>query len=723
MDSENKTPVSVLDLLDVARRRKFYAIVPALLVVIAVAAYAYTAPSKFRTKTLIAVEPGSDTGKSESDPSAQVQSHLRTIREVIFEGPLFQSVIQQFHLLDTIPAGDPARSLETLKSRVSIEIDGTDAFYIGYESADRHQAADVTNRIAELFVAQTSAKHQQQSNRETEVTETEVDRLRNKLTDLDSRIENYKQGAVEELPERVDSNLKQIEALQGQVQERTTAINNDESKRQGDILEMKDIEQKGMLNPPADPVATKSQNQVQLDAAKAKLDGLRTRYTPNNREVLLQEEQVRSLEKLVAAEPRPVAAHVVSPAELRYTQLKAEVAAIDKHLLDLRQDRSGLSSQIYDSRKHVNASPRHEQALAQLTREYDITKTEYETELHKQLGVRHDEQLQKVANNGLVFRIVEPAQVPLDPVSPKRIRLLAMGLVAGIVFGLGTAFLAEHVDSSFKDVDEFQTDTGLTVLSIIPKLHASNFPKRIRKSSQGLSLQSSDDDAHPAGTIVTMVDPQSVASEQFQILAMRIRNSSNGTKCPTILVTSSAGGEGKTVTSINLAMALSEQSHVLLIDADLRRPKVHEYLGLEILKGRGLGSLLFLPEDGLEKHARTVQGLTVLAGGDHVESPLALLTSPRLKVLMSRLRESFDFIVIDSPPIIPVADGIILGGFADHVALVVRAGYTPRAVLRRALESLDTSQIAGVVLNDVDTKSSRYAYAYKYYQASDRRRT
>ncbi|HLQ75914.1 MAG TPA: polysaccharide biosynthesis tyrosine autokinase, partial [Terriglobia bacterium] len=560
---------------------------------------------------------------------------------------------------------------------------------------------------------------QQQTVRETEVTDTEVERLRAKLSDLDSRIENYKQSAVEELPERADANLKEVATLRQQYQDKTTAINNDQAKQQGDIQEMKDIEQKGMLNPPADAVV-KSTNQIQLDAAQAKLDALRTRYTSNNREVLLQEEQVQNLEKLVAAEPHPVAAHVASPAELRYTQLKAEVAAIDKHLLDLRQDRSSLSSQLVDSQRHVNATPRHEQALAQLTREYEITKTEYQTQLQKQLDVRRDEQLRKVANNGLVFRIVEPAQVPLDPVSPKRIRILAMGLVAGIAFGLGTAFLAEHIDSSFKDVDEFQNDTGLTVLSIIPRLNPNAFPQRPRRSKKLLSSGDSDAGAHPVGTIVTVVDPQSVASEQFQILAMRMRNSVNGTKCPTILVTSSAGGEGKTVTSINLALALSEQSHVLLIDADMRRPKVHEYLGFDVREGRSLGDLLFMPEDGLAKYTRTVQGLTVIAGGDHVKSPLPLLTSSRLKVLMSRLREKFDFIVIDSPPIIPVADGIILSRFADHVALVVRAGHTPRAVLRRALDSLDTSQLAGVVLNDVDTKRSRYAYAYKYYQASDR---
>jgi uncharacterized protein involved in exopolysaccharide biosynthesis len=140
-------------------------------------------------------------------------------------------VIQEFDLLKTVPEENPARKLEILKSRVSIEVDGADAFYIGYESANRQQAADVANRIAELFVAQTSARHELQTSRQTQVTDSGVDRLREKLADLDSRIEHYKQGAVEELPERADANLKQMEALQSQIQERSAALAADDARR------------------------------------------------------------------------------------------------------------------------------------------------------------------------------------------------------------------------------------------------------------------------------------------------------------------------------------------------------------------------------------------------------------------------------------------------------------------------------------------------------------
>src|SRR5204862_3481799 len=120
-----------------------------------------------------------------------------------------------------------------------------------------------------------------------------------------------------------------------------------------------------------------------------------------------KEGEVRDLERIVAAEPRQTPARVVSATELRYTQLKADLDAIDRHLSNIRQERSALSTQLASARQHVNATPHHEQALAQLTREYEITKTEYAAQLQKQVDTHRDEQLEKIANNGLIFRVVE----------------------------------------------------------------------------------------------------------------------------------------------------------------------------------------------------------------------------------------------------------------------------------------------------------------------------
>src|SRR5580765_872449 len=154
---------------------------------------------------------------------------------------------------------------------------------------------------------------------------------------------------------------------------------------------MNEIEKKGMPNPTPAEAATKSANQIKLETARLELAALKARYTPDYPDVSRKEGEVRDLERIVAAEPRPVPSRVVSPTELRYTQLKADLDAIDRHMSNIRQERSAMSTQLASYRQHVNATPHHEQALAQLTREYDITKTEYGAQLQKQIDTHHDE--------------------------------------------------------------------------------------------------------------------------------------------------------------------------------------------------------------------------------------------------------------------------------------------------------------------------------------------
>jgi capsular exopolysaccharide synthesis family protein len=275
-------------------------------------------------------------------------------------------------------------------------------------------------------------------------------------------------------------------------------------------------------------------------------------------------------------------------------------------------------------------------------------------------------------------------------------------------------FLAEQFDSSFKDVEELQGKTGLAVLTMVPRIKALKRKKRKTivsdLAAQGISVR-------PLDGIVSLTDPKSVPAEQYQVLATRFRRLAKPTGGLVVMVTSAAGGEGKTMTSVNLAASLAGSgAKVLLIDADLRRPRVHDYLGLNASHQQGLAALLQDPDGDVSKYALKVGGLTILPGKSAVHNPLHLLASSKVPLLIERLRSEFQFIVIDSPPMLPLADGMVLGNLADRTVVVVRARQTTYAVLQRALESLDSAKLAGVILNDVDMKHSRYAYVYRYYE-------
>jgi polysaccharide chain length determinant protein (PEP-CTERM system associated) len=719
--NNNGKSAAATDILGIARRRKAWAILVALVVIGGFVAYMFVAQEQFRARTLVAIEPVATLDPVPMDYAARVQYQLHIVREVLYGESVFKTVVKEFHLAETSPlAGKGAsqqRILEEIRSRIKIELDGESAFFITYDGPSAKQSADVANRLAELLSAQTSAQRDKRSEQEASVIDGDVDRLRARLVDLEARIQQYKQGAVEELPERVDQNFKLLESLQTQMREVNSALSVEDARRAGVLTEMNEIDKQGMLDIPT-VAAPKSRNAERLEAAKSELDKALARYTPTHPEVMRLEKEIATLRPLVDAEKPAAPVRGASPVHLRYAQLKAELDTIDRRVTSLNQQKTALNNQMPDYQKRVNASPRHEQALGQLTREYGVTKTQYEEQLTKQSESRRSAQLSRITHT-MVFRIIEPALPPLDPYAPNRLRLLLVGLLAAAGSGIGVALMLERADTTFKDVEDLQAPTGLRVLTIVPRIESAW--KRLKSPKGAITAAAGP---QPRKGIVTMVDPKSVPAEQFHILATQLRRKRPEDGCLVTMVTSASGGEGKTLTSVNLAMALANTgARVLLIDADLRLPRVGDYLGLRVADGQGLSQLLTDGNRGLSSCAVDVAGLTVLPEKSAARNPIALLSSSELTTLMAQLRHHFDFIVIDSPPILPIADAMVLGSISDQILLVVRARQTTQAVLRRAMDSVDESKLAGVVLNDVNLSHFTYSYVYRDYQNTYLRKT
>ncbi len=152
---------------------------------------------------------------------------------------------------------------------------------------------------------------------------------------------------------------------------------------------------------------------------------------------------------------------------------------------------------------------------------------------------------------------------------------------------------------------------------------------------------------------------------------------------------------------------------MLLLESDLRKPRIHEYLGLA--PSIGFSDLLVSPEDDWTRYTWKVKDLFVMPGGSSLANPVELLASGNARKVLERLRCEFAMIVVDAPPVLPIVDTHILAGLADAVMLVVRARYTRREIFQRAIESFQANNLMGAVLNDVDYERSRYAYAYRYY--------
>ncbi len=294
----------------------------------------------------------------------------------------------------------------------------------------------------------------------------------------------------------------------------------------------------------------------------------------------------------------------------------------------------------------------------------------------------------------VVATTVTPAEVPSAPASPDVPLVLAAGLVAGLLAGLGLAWLRETLDTRIADAEDVAEVTPLPVLGNVP-----SWPRR-------------------TGRVVVAAEPFSQAAESFRQLRtnlqfLRVAEGGSGdTGAHVVAVTSSFSGEGKSTVSANLATTLAETgARVLLLDADLRRPTVAGVLGIE--GGVGLTTVLAgqaALDDVVQEWGSA--GLAVLPSGPVPPNPAELLGSPAMRALLAGLRTRYDHVVVDTAPVLPVADASVLSRVVDGVVVVANARQARRRHLGQSLDDLSkvSARVLGVVLNQVRRDEESYSY-------------
>jgi non-specific protein-tyrosine kinase len=294
--------------------------------------------------------------------------------------------------------------------------------------------------------------------------------------------------------------------------------------------------------------------------------------------------------------------------------------------------------------------------------------------------------------------IFAPATVPRSPSSPNTLRDLIFAALVGLASGIAIAFLRERLDDSFRDRFLLQRVTGRPVLGSIPRF------KRNKKDPSPVLLR----------------DPRGAASEAYRSLRAHVDFVTERDGIKSIMVTSANSGEGKTDVSRNLGVALARSGRrILLVSADLRRPTLEKAFGLE--EGRGLST--YLGEGGDIRsflHKTSVRNLLILPAGPSPVNPSELLGSDQMKDLVSQLEKTFDLVLLDSAPVLPVADSLALATCTQGAILVVEAGRTREIEMRLALDQLDEveARVFGTVLNRFDVDSSRYGRKGGYQYAS-----
>jgi len=373
--------------------------------------------------------------------------------------------------------------------------------------------------------------------------------------------------------------------------------------------------------------------------------------------------------------------------------------------------------------------------------QYNILKGEVETT--RQL---YDSLLQKVKEAGVAsairasnVRLVDPAQPPRRPYRPRHLVNAAVGLLLGLFGGVLVVLLGEQIDRTIKQPGDSMLYMNLPELGIIPNLKGAAAVRlelpvnggRLGAGGAGAGLgfvvpghARSAAEGPQAVELVAWHDKPSLCAESFRATLTSILFAGGPGRRPRVLVVTSPNpGEGKTTVISNLAVSMAEiNRRVLLIDADLRRPRVHQLFGMP--NRFGLTDLLAAPEpiEQIPLKASSLEtgvpGLYVLPSGSRTYNISSLLHSPRMAELIERALRVFDTVLIDTPPVKQIADARVLGRLSDGVVLVLRAGQTTRGTARAAADRFaeDGIRVLGTVLNswDPETNGSGYYDGYSY---------
>ena len=300
--------------------------------------------------------------------------------------------------------------------------------------------------------------------------------------------------------------------------------------------------------------------------------------------------------------------------------------------------------------------------------------------------------------------IIQHATLPTSPSSPRKIRDGALAVIAGLALGVGFAFLRERLDDRVKTREELEQRVGAPVIAAIPKAPAWRRPE----------------DAY----LVTRADSHNPVAEAYRTLATNIQYLATQRELKVLVVTSAESGEGKTVTAANLAVVLAQTGkRVALLSDDLRRPRLHRFFDLP--NDQGISDVLQGKlELGAIAHEVGTAGLRVLPAGPVPASPAELLAGRANAELMTGLRGIADFIVVDTQPVLAVADASILTPLSDGVLYVIDAANTSRSTIEHARDQLDHAgaTIVGAVFNNFDPSRARtypyYASYRRYYGSS-----
>jgi capsular exopolysaccharide synthesis family protein len=452
------------------------------------------------------------------------------------------------------------------------------------------------------------------------------------------------------------------------------------------------------------------------DVEKAEL---LVKYTPEYSRVKAIDERVASLKATKEKTEREVSLII------EQDQKKIEKDAVGGALVALRSQLAAAQKQEAQALGSYEQEAAQANVQGQAQTELTTKKRAIETNrnlLDTYTQRQKEQELAIASGRPDNIKIAANAVTPAGPVGPQRTRNILVAFLVSFAIGIGLAFLLDYLDDSVKTSDDIGRHLGLPTLALIPH-HFGSEKRRLKL----VAANGNGNGGSAISTgLITLEERRSPMAEAYRHLRTSLLFSSAGKPPQTILVTSSQPSEGKTTTAINTAVTLAQaDADVVIVDCDLRRPRLHNYFDLE--NSQGLTNYLSGERntENLIKTCRDLPRLKVITSGPIPPNPAELLSSNEMKNLLQFLRGRYKHVIIDSPPAISFTDAAILSTLVDGVVIVAMAGKSSIHLMRRFKHRLGNigARIYGVVLNGIKSGSIEYDYYgsgyYEYYAKSD----
>jgi polysaccharide biosynthesis transport protein len=597
-----------------------------------------------------------------------------TYVELLQERPVAQRVVDELKL--------PLSADDLLLHITSKPVTNTAIIELSASWSDRETSARIANDFADVFVSRERELITSQADSALTFLSTKIPEAVAAQTHAERDLASYEAKHESAYANSMAQPGAQstVAALDGKIGQ----LQVDRDQAQATLAEI--TSQMGSMSQSVESATTVTQNPVvatlqqQLAAVTVQLDAALKQYTAKHPTVISLREQKAQLEHQIAAQPASIVSGHTSGLNPTYETLQGQAANLRSQIVSDNTQLKGTKRQLLSL---VSALPSESQTLANLSQQAKLAEG-----VTQALQQRYNDATVAKASSLSDVAVTEPAVASAAKERPSLLLNVVLAFGVGLVLAFGGVFAVEYFDNTYKDERDVARDLPLPVLASIPKVPGG-------------------DGGRPA-----LAWLRALTIDTFLQLVTALRYSSDK-PLRTIALSSPLPADGKSTLCLNLAVALADIGPgVLLVDADLRRPSLHTSIGLP--NDCGLSDALVGADDVLSVVTPTkFDGLDFLAAGPAVPRPLKLLQSERFDKVLARLRGHYRIVIFDTPPLLTVFDGALIGTKVDGTVLVVAAGKTDSRSTKRALKRLTAigpQNILGVILNQAPASEKTYPY-------------